>query len=622
MRVYKLLLSIVAMLFLAPFSLWAQEEKWISKGDDFFSKKDFNAALDLYKQAREANPKNSYANLKLAQCHLLSRGKNQALQYASDALKYSPKPNSEIFFTLAEAFQINHQFDSAKFYFAKSDIGNNNKKLISKRIKECEFGKKYIANPIDAKISNAGELVNSVYQDYLPNITADRSKLYFTSRRPDSKGGKKEVDGRYFEDIYTCKNIGGAWSTSENIGAPLNSPIHDACIGLSDDGQTMFVYKGSNGGDIYMSTLKGNIWGTPAAMPINTEFFESTACLSPDERTLFFVRKVMDGSRDLYTCSKTMGGNWSKPRRLELSTEYDDDCPFMHPDGKTLYFCSKGHSSMGGYDVFKSVKNAKGFWGAPENLGFPINSAGDDVYFVLSADGKQGFYSSDKEGGIGQQDIYSIRMPVQQAPPELALLKGIVKDEKNNTPIMAEITITDNDSKEVVAQFHSNEQTGEYLVSLPSGRNYGIAVEKKGTLFYSENVFLSSKDGYKEINKEIKLASASKGSKVILKNIFFDSGQSDLKESSGTEMMRLAKLMKENPSIQIEICGYTDNVGDAALNLKLSQERAKKVADYLIANGIAKSRLKAIGYGSTMPLGGNEEESGRQKNRRTEFKIL
>ncbi len=622
MRIIATIGTFFLMLIWAIVPSIAQGEKWIKKGDDFFNKQDYTTALDLYRQAREANPKNAYANLRLAQCYLLSSSKHAALQYASDAVKYSPKPHSKLYFTLAQAFQIDHQFDSAKFYFIKSDVGNTNKKLVTKRIKECEFGKIYVAHPTDAKVTNAGELVNSVYQDYLPYITADHSRLYFTSRRPDSKGGKKDTDGRYFEDIYTCKNVGGAWAAAENIGAPLNSSIHDACVGLSDDGQTMFVYKGSNGGDVYMSFLEGNNWSSATSMPINTEFFETTACLSPDERTLYFVRKVMDGSRDLYTCSKTTSGNWSKPRKLELSTPYDDDCPFMHPDGKTLYFCSKGHSSMGGYDVFKSEKNENGSWGIPENLGFPINTAGDEVYFVISADGKQGFYASDKEGGLGQQDIYSIRMPVQINSPKLALLKGTVKDEQTNNPIDAQITITDNDSKEVVAQFHSNKKTGEYLVSLPSGRNYGIAVEKKGNLFYSENVFLTAKDGYREIKKEIKLPNASKGSKMILKNIFFDSGQSELKPASTSELLRLVKLLKENPSINIEISGHTDNLGDPVLNQKLSEERAVKVTAFLVSNGIAKNRIKPIGYGSTVPIGSNDDEAGRQRNRRTEFKII
>ncbi|TAH25799.1 MAG: hypothetical protein EAZ07_05920, partial [Cytophagales bacterium] len=521
MRFY---LSLLIFFFFSKTLSVAQEEKLIKKADDFFLNKNFHSALDLYHQAKDKNPKNPYVYLKIAQCHLLGKEKTKSLSFASLALRLNNKPSSEVLFTLAQAFHINHQMDSAKFYYIQSDLSNQNKKLIAKKINECEFGKKYLENPLEVKITNAGSQVNSEFQDYLPYITADFSKLYFTSRRIGSNGGKIDTDGKFFEDIYVSNNKGGAWDKAQNLGSPLNTPIHDACVGLSEDGQTMFIYKGTNGGDLYLSKLKGDKWSNPEALPINTEFFESTASLSPDERTLFFVRKIMNGSRDIYSCSKTLNGNWSKPKSLNINTEYDEDCPFIHPDGKTLYFCSKGHSSMGGYDVFKSTKTTSGNWSKPENIGYPINTAGDDVYFVLSANGQQALYSSDKEGGLGQQDIYSIRMPIKTDAPQLALLKGSVIDAETNSPILAEITITDNDTKEVVSKTQSNEQTGAYLIALPSGRNYGISIEKKDKVFFSENIYLTPQDGYKEITKEIQLSSAQVGKKVVLRNIFFDTG--------------------------------------------------------------------------------------------------
>jgi outer membrane protein OmpA-like peptidoglycan-associated protein len=333
-------------------------------------------------------------------------------------------------------------------------------------------------------------------------------------------------------------------------------------------------------------------------MPINTEFFESTAGLSPDGRTLYFVKKIGNGNRDIFECSRTMGGTWSKPRKIiGISTEYDDDAPFIHPDGKTLYFSSKGHSSMGGYDIFKSVKTPGGGWSAPENLGYPINTAGDDIYFVLTADGRIGFYASEKEGGFGKQDIYSIRMPVTEKQPELALLKGTVKDASTGKAVDAEITVVDNETKETVGKFNSNASTGEYLISLPSGKNYGVTIEKDDHLFYSENVYLSNKEGYKEIKKEIRLSSAKSGSKVVLKNIFFESGKSEISPQSSTELERLVKVLKDNPSIRIEISGHTDNVGDPKANQSLSELRAQEVMKYLVLNGIDKSRITAKGYG-------------------------
>jgi outer membrane protein OmpA-like peptidoglycan-associated protein len=613
---------VLSLLLLISNQVSSQDDRLVKKADKLYEDKNYFAALKIYEQALAQNKKDGHINYRIAKCYLETSPRTKALQFAYNGVKNTVKPTSDMYLTLGEAYHINHLFDSAIYFYQKSDAGNTNKRAISKLIRECNFGKQYVSNPVDAKITNVGPLVNTQFQEYLPYITADMSKLYFTSRRPGSTGGKKDADGTFYEDIYISANKGGAWDAPVNPGPPLNADGHDACVGLSEDGQTMFVYKGSNGGDIYTSKLKGSRWAVPEPMPLNTEFFETTAGLSPDGRTLYFVRKVLEGSRDIFVCSRTVGGAWSKPRKLDgINTEYDDDAPFIHPDGKTLYFSSKGHSSMGGYDIFKSEKTATG-WSTPKNLGYPINTAEDDVYFVLTADGRIGFYASEKEEGFGKQDIYSIRMPVEEKEPELALLKGTVKDAATGKAVDAEITVVDNETKETVGKFNSNASTGEYLISLPSGKNYGVTIEKENHLFYSENVFLSSKEGYKEIRKEIKLNSAIQGAKVVLKNIFFESGKSEIRPQSIPELQNLVRLLKNNPSIKIEISGHTDNVGDPKANQSLSEIRANEVMKYLVVNGIDKSRMTAKGYGSSIPLESNDTEEGRKQNRRTEFKIL
>jgi outer membrane protein OmpA-like peptidoglycan-associated protein len=616
----KYIITIVLALLL-PIILFAQDEKAIKKGDGYFNAGNFFAAADAYEDAYNLKKDNPYTNFRLANCYIVISRPSKALEHANNAVKLSPKPTSEMLFTLAHALHLDHQFDKAIEYYKKADAGGTNRKMTAKLIKECEYGKQYKSNPTDAKITNAGPLVNTEHNEYLPYITADRSKLFFTSRRPGSTGGKKAEDGLLFEDIYMCYNKGGAWDTPQNVSS-LNTEGHDACVGIAEDGQTMFVYKGTNGGDLYISEAKGKNWTKPEALPFNTIGFESTASLSPDGKTLYFIyASSSGGNRDIYVCSKTLSGVWSKPRRLEISTEYDEDSPFIHPDGKTLYFSSNGHSSMGGYDIFKCTKTATG-WSPPENLGYPINTAGDEIYFVLAADGKVGFYSSDKEGGLGKQDIYSIRMPVPEKEPELELLTGTVKDVTTGKAMEAEITITDNISKEVISKSKSNAEDGKYLIALPCGKNYGVAIEKKGHLFHSENVNLPCTQGFKEIKKEIKLVEAKPGAKVVLKNIFFDTGKSDIRPESTSELQRLVKLLNENPTIKIEVSGHTDNVGDAKINQALSESRALNVLNFLVANGIAKARLLSKGYGSLQPIDSNDTETGRQNNRRTEFKIL
>jgi outer membrane protein OmpA-like peptidoglycan-associated protein len=614
-----LLITLQVLFCLTAFS---QDEKLIKKADGAFETKNYTAALTSYEIALQQDKDNVYVNFMIAKCYLITSPKEKAINFAGAAVRKSKAPTNEMYFVYAQALHLNQRWDSAVFYYKKSDPGKTNNKTISKLESECINGKRYTGNPKSIKITNAGALVNSQGMDYLPNITADLSKLYFTSRRAGSIGGKLESDGLPFEDIYMCSNVGGAWNQAINIGPPLNTAVHDACVGISEDGQTMFVYRGVNGGDIFQSELKGKKWSNPSPLPMNTEFFETAACMSPDERTLFFVRATNAyTNRDIYMCSRTVSGNWSKAIKLSINTPYDEDAPFMHPDGKTLYFSSKGHSTMGGYDIFKTTRTASGTWSTPENLGSPINTAGDDVYFVLSADGKIGYYSSNREGGYGQQDIYSIRMPVSEKAPELALLKGKVLDQQNK-PTEATISITDNETKELIAKYRSNSETGEYLISLPSGKNYGIAIEKEGHLFYSENVTLSNTDGFKEYKQDIVMVPAKTSSKMVLKNIFFDSGKSSIQATSYSELLKLVDLLKNNPTIRVEISGFTDNIGDETLNQKLSEERAKTVVNYLILKGIPSTRLVAKGYGPALPVTSNSTEAGRQKNRRTEMKIL
>ena len=231
-------------------------------------------------------------------------------------------------------------------------------------------------------------------------------------------------------------------------------------------------------------------------------------------------------------------------------------------------------------------------------------------------------YSSIKKDGFGGQDIYSIRMPISTNKPALTLLKGNVKDAMTGKAIDANITITDNEKNQVVAQFKSNGITGEYMVSLPAGKNYGITIEKEGHLFHSENVYLDATKAYEQKTKQITLVNATKGAKIVLNNIFFASGKYELNPSSYAELNRLIQLLNQYSTLRIEIAGHTDNLGDATANTQLSEKRAQAVVSYLVSKGIAKNRLEGKGYGSSAPVAPNTTEEGRQQNRRIEFKIL
>jgi outer membrane protein OmpA-like peptidoglycan-associated protein len=507
-------------------------------------------------------------------------------------------------------------------------------------------------------IDNVGSVINTEFADYSPIVNADETVLFFTSRRNGSTGDQLDPgDGKPFEDIYIAYKVAGEWSAPVNPGKPLNTENHDAVVGLSPDGQRLFLYRGDRGGDIYECFLEGDKWSKPERLDknINTEFHESSAAFSYDLKTIYFVSNKPEGfgGHDLYVSMlMPKGTKWGPAINLGtvINTAFDEEAVFFHPDGKTLYFSSKGHKTMGGYDVFKSVfENGK--WSEPENLGYPINTTEDDVFFTITADGKYGYYSSAREGGQGGHDIYRISflgaekplvnngddnmlailtMPVSEIVIEpqvelslsqVTILKGTITDQSTHEPLKVQLEIMDNSTNDIIANFESNSKTGRYLITLPSGKNYGITARADGYLFHSENVNIAELADFQEIIRNIELKKIAVGSKVVLRNIFFDTGKSQLRSESTAELDRLTKLLLEMPALTIEISGHTDNVGSATSNKKLSNDRAKSVVDYLVKNGIASNRLTFIGYGFDQPIAPNDTEDGRQQNRRTEFKI-
>jgi len=599
-------------------------------------------SLDYYLLAYKFNSENSKLNSKIGLYYLNKGDKKNSLFYLKKAYELDNNISSDIHYILGKVYQLNMNFDMAiREYnlFNNSLLSEEFKRLpdfVVKRLKECENGKILMKTPINVLIENIGKIVNSKYPDYSPVITADESLLYFTSRKENSTGGVKDQnDNQYFEDIYvTTKNEKDEYLTPVNIGKPLNTNGHDATVGLSFDGQQMFVYNGDANGDIYLCDLKGDKWSSPELLPetINTDMHESSACMNFDGNIIYFVSDRLDdnmGGRDIFMSKKNKKGKWSQATNLGpiINTEYDEDGVYMHPDGKTLYFSSKGHNSMGGYDVFKSIIQSTGEWSKPINLGFPINTSDDDVYFVMSANGKHGYYSSAKDGGFGEKDIYRItfienKVENIKESVHVTLLKGIVADATSKKPIEASIEIIDNEKNEVITTFNSNSSSGRYLIALPSGKNYGISVNAAGYLFYSENINFADTSQFQEIIINVNLGKISLGSKIILKNIFFDYAKATLNTESISELERLKKLLIENPNLKIEISGHTDIQGTQKINLVLSEERAKAVVDYLMINGISPKRLQYKGYGSSVPVDNNSTEIGRQNNRRVEFKII
>lgn len=629
----------------------------IKDGDYFYQKgwAYYSSAIEYYAKANQYNPNIAALNYKLGVCYLFSIEKNTAIKYLKKAYELNSKVSYDINFQIGRAYHLNLEFNKAISFYKKFLIDIETYKLdytpeeINNYIKQCETGLKLIDRPVNAVLENIGSAVNSQYPEYGPLITADESVLIFTSRRKGSTGNyKDEIDNLYLEDVYLSFREKSEWRKPVNLGSPINTNDHDAAVGLSSDGQMMYLYKGNtNGGDIFVCRLKGDIWTTPQPLNqnINTDFHEASVSLAPNGRELFLISNRQDktlGEHDIFVSKKDSTGKWGEVQNLGsvINTKYDEVSAFIHPDGKTLYFSSKGHNTMGGFDIFRSIRDEAGKWSTPENIGYPINTPDDDIYFVVSASGAHGYFSSVKPKGYGDKDIYQItffedipdslktdtsliaEIPKKELKTRgLTIIKGKTIDGITLEPIEARIEIVDNDKGEIVATYISNSKTGVYLIPLPSGKNYGIAIEADGYLFHSDNINISPDDEFEEIVNQIKLINIKEGSKIILRNLFFDSDQSNLRNQSQVELNRLVDLLQNYSTLKIEISGHTDNVGSYAHNQELSKQRAQAVVDYLIENGIDASRLTAKGYSYDHPIAPNDTEENRQLNRRVEFKI-
>jgi len=646
----------------------------IEDGDAYFDKSMkegynlYGMALPLFIKANDFNPNNGLLNYKIGVCYLNSAWKQKALDFLEKAYKLNPTAGENIKFFMGQAYHMNMEWDKAiqRYQEYKASLKPEDKdKLaaVEKKITECRNGIELVKNPVLVFIDNVGPEINSQYPDYGPVISADESVMMFTSRRANTSGGGIDAnDQMYYEDIYISNGEKGKWSASRNMGKPVNTDNrHDATVALSADGQILFIYlddmaRGS--GNIYECDLKGTAWSKPVKLNdnVNSKFHESSASLSADGKTLYFVsnRDGGFGGHDIYkSIWDPKKERWGEAENLgpTVNTPYEEYSVFMHPDGKTLYFSSKGHNTMGGFDVFKTIwDDKKKKWSMPENLGYPINSSDDDVDFVLSASGKHGYYASYKTDGYGEKDIYmitfitpknpvlstednllaSLTEPVKEtviakqvAVPtaQVSILKGTIFDAVTKQNLEADIELVDNQLNQVIATFKSNSSTGKFLVSLPAGKNYGIAVKKEGYLFHSENFDIPASAGYQEYVKDIGLQNVAVGQKIVLRNIFFDFDKSTLRPESTAELERLIKLLGDVPSMKIEIGGHTDSKGADEYNMKLSGSRAQAVVDYLAAHGIDKSRLTSKGYGKTKPIATNDTDEGRQLNRRTEFEI-
>ncbi|HTJ13841.1 MAG TPA: OmpA family protein [Dinghuibacter sp.] len=469
---------------------------------------------------------------------------------------------------------------------------------------------------------NLGDSINSKASEYLPSLTLDGKTLVFT----------RNVNGNN-EDFYESHlGADGKWSLARPLGGNINTPDNEGAQNISQDGK-MLVFTGCNrpdgygSCDIYYALKTRQGWSTPLNIgePINTEFWESQPSLSPDQRDLYFAARDPSGfgGSDIWVSHRLPNGAWGNPQNLgpNINTKGDESCPFIHPDNQTLYFTSNGLPGYGGTDLFVVHKDSTGRWGKPVNLGYPINTIDNEGALTIAADGKTAYYATDRSDSRGGLDIYTFELREGIRPFRTLWVRGKVFDKKTKEGLPSSVDLTDVHGGQAIARAQTDED-GNYLITLPVGKEYAFAVHRKGYLLYSEHYDFSQKapDSTYEVN--IPLQPLEPNASIILKNIFFDTRKFDLKPESVVELDAVVQLMKENPTLKIQISGHTDNVGSDKDNMVLSNARAISVINYLMVHGIAPNRLVAKGYGATKPIADNATEAGRAQNRRTELTVI
>jgi len=629
----------------------------IRKGDGFFDDggSHFNEALAHYEQAYGAMPEDAILNLKIGLCHVNGRFHHRSLPFFQKAAALDPSI-PRVHFLLGYAYQLNAEWDKAIAEFESHKQASRGQmdpvdtyNRYDKHITECKNGKGLSAAPVRAQIENMGPRINSEVADYGVLLSADGDQMMFTSRRANTTGGRiNKATNEYFEDIYACERVDGVWSDPVPMATPVNSNGNDASVGLYNDGRTMVIYRDDRGmGDLYESKRTGDAWSDPVSLGpnINSKSHESSAWYSFDRKWLYFVsdRPGGLGGQDIWRSpwAEDLNG-WGGPENLGpmVNTIHDEDGIFVHPDGRSIYFSSNGHNSMGGYDVFTSDLS-NDVWSKARNLGWPVNGPDDDLFFVLTADGSTGYFSSVRQSGLGEDDVFRVNFLPDEGSQDLVsaaggapvnegagtrstvLLKGKVLDLKPMNGMEAYIDIMDLEDARLVSRFTSDPSTGEFMVVVPGGRAYAMYVRAKGYLFHSEHVEVPA-DGVAgvEVAMDITLQPIEKGQQEVMRNLFFEKDRTDLSPGSLAELGQLLNLMRENPGVQLEISGHTDGDGSSVHNEELSSARAQAVKDHLVANGVREDRLVAKGYGASAPLAPNDSEENKQRNRRTEIRVL
>jgi len=492
----------------------------------------------------------------------------------------------------------------------------------------CLFAMEAMRNPVPFEPENLGDSVNSELNEYWPLLSVDEKQLMFTVMLPVNPD---QEHSPVHEDFYLSKRSGTHWTHRINTGSPLNTMDNEGAHTVSADGRMLFFTAcnrrdGKGQCDNYTSVWVNGNWSSPVNLgaPVNSPYSEKHPTVSADGRVLYFAsnRPGGSGSYDIWQ-SQWNGSSWSVPSNLgdSVNTTGVEQSPFLHPDQRSLYFSSTGWTGMGQGDLFFTRRRGESAWSSPLNLGYPINTCNDEIGLSVNARGDRAYFASDREGA-SNTDIFTFELPLEVRPVHVSYLSGRVYDSQNMKGVSSLIQLIDLETGEVVVESPSFPPEGEYLVTLPTDRDYALNVTADKYLFYSDHFAFRGEHSRKDpLRRDIPLERVVVGSSVVLNNIFFESDAHHLLPASITELNRLTIFMQENLAVAVEISGHTDNTGSASHNQELSGKRAEAVMNYLAESGIAADRMKAAGYGDGKPVAENGTKEGRALNRRTELKI-
>ncbi len=610
-----------------------------------------NQAFPLIREVEKSDPEFAgtyYCLGILYTFRVEKRNLNFAKKYFKKTVELCPDYNPEVYYHLANIYFGEDNFETALKYIDKylsygSELYNdeylvNAKMLKSDAEKKIElFGQAVPFNPM--VVSG----ISSQYNEYLVIISPDNEIALYTRQQEIPKhttAYASEVG--YAEKFFISERTqGGEFDKGQLMPYPFNIRQNEGGATLTIDNREMFYTvcelmdcperapEKYYNCDIYFTRHEFGSWNDiePLSEIVNSVCtWESQPSISSDGKTLFFVSDRADGfgGIDIYTSERQEDGSWSKPVNLgkKINTPGNEKSPFIHTDSQTLYFSSDGRPGMGGMDIYFSKKQEDGTWTEPKNIGFPINTQYDEVGFIVSTEGRYGYFASDRLGiGPGGIDFYTFELYEEARPEKILFVKGEVTDQESDEPVEAKVEIRNMETK-VVHYVPVDQETGKYVTVLPFKSDYVLTVKKEDYVY--ESMYISQEDSVFEqpatVNMEIQQVQIGKSYK--LNDIYYEYDSDRLTQHSLRIIEEFVVFLNENPEIQVAIHGHTDNIGGAEYNMELSERRAKSVYDYLILSGIRADRLSYAGFGFEQAVAGNETEEGRALNRRTEFVIV